>query len=108
MDPEWCLVPPFSGPPSSHCVMGDGQELPPPKTLSLGLLTAEAISCLLQPPWASGINLLRGLPAGRGRALASESLGWCQQPGAYPSSGRKLHASSKQEGLSRQEPSQTI
>lgn len=65
----------------------------PPKTLSLGLLTAGAIFCLLQPPWASGSDLRGGIPAGRDTALASGGLGWCRPPRAHPAGRSKRHSS---------------
>ena len=65
----------------------------PPKTLCLGLLTAGAIFCLLQPPWASGSDFRGGIPAGRDTALASGGLGWCRPPRAHPAGRRKHHSS---------------
>lgn len=68
MDLELFPVRSLSGPSSYHHVMGDEQEAPT-KTLSLG-----AISCLLQPPGASGSDLLGG-------ALAGVWKAWLQKAG---------------------------
>ena len=90
MDLELFPVRSLSGPSSYHHVMGDEQEAPT-KTLSLG-----AISCLLQPPGASGSDLLGGALAGVWKAWlqkARDDVSW-----TFPSSRRRLHSSSQQEG----------